>query len=119
MSHPMFNAAVGLGAFAALAILCGALVVTGADPVPTLTPTPTPTTSTASHATEAPTIERAMPLVTFDLDADAYVPTTPGSLILPPCAAEDSDVNCYWDAEARRNGHGSDFIVWDGRVFYP
>lgn len=112
MSHPAFNAAAGLGAFAALAILCGSLVATTeAAPTPTIIP--------AAPTVEAPPVERDMPLVTFNLDADAYVPTTPGSLLLPPCATEDSDANCYWDASERRHAGGTDFIVWDGRVFYP
>lgn len=31
------------------------------------------------------------------------------SLILPPCATEDS-TNCYWDASAQGNGQGHDFV---------
>ena len=32
------------------------------------------------------------------------------ALAFPPCALEDSN-NCYWDASARGNGHGSNFIT--------
>lgn len=31
------------------------------------------------------------------------------SLILPPCATEDS-TNCYWDAQTQGNGQGTDLV---------
>ncbi len=37
-------------------------------------------------------------------------------LILPPCAAEDSD-NCKWNAQARGNGVGQSFVTIGGFVF--
>lgn len=30
---------------------------------------------------------------------------------LTPCATEDSETPCYWDAANRSNGQGSSFIV--------
>ena len=30
---------------------------------------------------------------------------------LAPCATEDQETACYWDAATRSNGHGSSFIV--------
>lgn len=36
---------------------------------------------------------------------------------LPPCAAEDSN-NCFWDADARSNGNGLDFVTIDDKVYY-
>ena len=36
-----------------------------------------------------------------------------------PCATEDSDGPCYWDASRRGNGAGRSFVVSDdGEVFY-
>ncbi|MDR0285755.1 MAG: hypothetical protein LBI33_12845 [Propionibacteriaceae bacterium] len=36
---------------------------------------------------------------------------------LPPCEFEDS-VNCFWDASARGNGAGADFVNLDGNIYY-
>lgn len=38
---------------------------------------------------------------------------------LPPCETEDAEYNCYWDASEQGNGQGTDFIVFEGQVFYP
>lgn len=35
------------------------------------------------------------------------------------CPEEDSMENCFWDASERGNGEGTDFIVFNGVVFYP
>ena len=66
------------------------------------------------------------------LRAEAYVaqtlvdPAEPGGSIDPsslaealdtPCATEDSDANCYWDAALRGNGEGSSFVVVEGHIF--
>lgn len=37
--------------------------------------------------------------------------------ILPSCA-EESDTNCYWDAEERGNGIGTSFISIADTVLY-
>ena len=38
--------------------------------------------------------------------------------VLPPCAEEDS-TNCFWDAGTSGNGIGTDFIDFNGQVYYP
>lgn len=35
------------------------------------------------------------------------------SLILPPCAYEDSG-NCYWNAQTQGNGEGQSFVTVAG-----
>jgi hypothetical protein len=44
--------------------------------------------------------------------------STSGGDSLKPCKSEDS-THCYWDAEKNGNHKGSDFIVHEGRTFYP
>lgn len=39
------------------------------------------------------------------------------SLIMPPCATEDS-ANCFWDASAAGNGIGTSFIDANGTAYY-
>lgn len=43
--------------------------------------------------------------------------STGRTVVLKPCASEDSD-NCYWDAATRGNGRGTSFVVIRGQYFY-
>lgn len=68
----------------------------------------------ASHAVAryGTLANQEQPLKTLTITAIALlVACIPAPLTLAPCATEDQETACYWDAANRGNGLGQTFIV--------
>ncbi len=96
----------------ALAVTCGALVVSLATVSLHMLADEAETQPVAPHpAPVAVIVGSEIPAVTV---SDG--PTWAGDL---PACADESDVACYWDSTQRGNGGGVSYTVdADGRVFY-